>query len=71
MAQDQTEGYVEWVSETSSGKLLGATVVGPQAAELIHIAAVALAGEMTVAQLREVIFAHPTFSESVIEALNR
>lgn len=71
VAQDQTEGYVEWVSETSSGKLLGATVVGPQAAELIHIAAVALAGEMTVAQLREVIFAHPTFSESVIEALNR
>ena len=71
VAQDQTDGYAEWICDTSSGKLLGATLVGLQAAELIHIAAVALEAEMTISQLREVIFAHPTFSETVIEALSK
>lgn len=67
VAQDQTEGYVEWVSEVSSGKLLGASAVGAQAAELIHVAAVALQAQLTVSQLQEVIFAHPTFSEAWAE----
>lgn len=67
VAQDQTEGYVEWVSEVSSGKLLGASAVGAQAAELIHVAAVALQAQLTVYQLQEVIFAHPTFSEAWAE----
>lgn len=69
VAQDQTEGYAQWVSEVSSGRLLGAMAVGAQAAELIHVAAVALGAKMTVAELQEVIFAHPTFSEIWMESL--
>lgn len=71
VAQGQTEGYVEWISDVSSGKLLGANAVGVQASELVHIAAVALSAGMTISQLKEVIFAHPTFAETWAEALSR
>ncbi len=71
VAQNQTEGYVEWLSDSQTGKLLGATFVGAQAAELIHVAAVALEAEFTVTQLKQIIFAHPTLSESIREAVER
>ena len=70
-AQNQTEGYIEWLSDAQSGKLLGASLVGAQATELVHVAAVALAAGMTCEQVKEVIFAHPTFAESLREALER
>lgn len=69
VAQGQTEGYVEWLSETQTGKLVGATFVGAQATELIHVACVALMAGFTVETLRGVIFAHPTFAESIWEAI--
>lgn len=71
VAQDQTEGYYELISNAQTGELLGGVFAGAHAAELIHAVSVALAAKMTVAQLKEVIFAHPTFAESIGEALNR
>jgi len=70
VAQGQTEGYVELVSEADSGRLLGGVIVGGPASELIHVLAVALAAKMDITQLKEVIFAHPTFAESIAEAVH-
>lgn len=67
VAQEQTEGYAELLTD-STGKILGATLVGANAAELIHIISVALQAGFTLAQLQEVIFAHPTLAEAVAEA---
>lgn len=69
VAQEQTEGFFEIISDASSGLILGGTLVGACASELVHVLSVALAAKMTVAQLKEVIFAHPTFAESIGEAL--
>lgn len=71
VAQEQTEGYVELLSEEETGRLLGATIVGANAAELIHVLAVALSARLTVSQLKEIVFAHPTFAESIAEAASR
>ncbi|MBR4355035.1 MAG: dihydrolipoyl dehydrogenase [Elusimicrobiaceae bacterium] len=71
VAQNQTEGYAEWISDASSGKIVGASLVGAHASELIQIAAVALEAGLTVEQMKQVVFAHPTFAESLAEALNR
>ncbi len=68
VAQDQTEGYVELLSNAQTGELVGGTIVGAHASELIHIISVALHAKMTVAQFKEVIFAHPTLAESIGEA---
>lgn len=71
VAQGQTEGYVEWLSDAKTNKLLGAVSVGAHASELIHIAAVALEAQFTLSQLKEVVFAHPTFAETWSEALDK
>jgi len=71
VAQGQTTGFYELFSHGETGQLLGALLVGAQAAELIHAVSVALEAHMTVDQFKEVIFAHPTFAESLSEALHR
>lgn len=68
VAQDQTEGYVELLENVQTGQVAGGTIVGAHASELIHIISVALQAKMTVAQLKEVIFAHPTLAETIGEA---
>jgi dihydrolipoamide dehydrogenase len=66
---DEIEGFIKVVSDAKSGELLGAVIVGPKATELIAIFGVALSGRLTVNRVKEVIFAHPTLSESIHEAL--
>jgi dihydrolipoamide dehydrogenase len=71
MASDETEGFMQILSEKAGGRLLGAQIIGPHATELIHIFSVALSAKQTVEQLRRVIFAHPTLAEGIREALAR
>ncbi len=71
MASDETEGFMQILSEKTGGRLLGAQIIGPHATELIHIFSVALSAKQTVDQLRRVIFAHPTLAEGIREALSR
>ena len=70
-AQGQTDGYVQWLSDIKTGKWLGASGVGEHAAELVHIAAVALEAQLTVSQFQQIVFAHPTFAETWAEALHK
>jgi dihydrolipoamide dehydrogenase len=72
MANNETDGFIQVVSEKNGqGRLLGAQIIGPHATELIHIFAVALQAEFSLDQLRDVIYAHPTLSEGVKEAVSR
>jgi len=70
-AQDETDGQIQIISDETSGKILGASIAGANASEIIHVFSVALAAGMTTAQLKNAVFAHPTFSEIVSEALNK
>ncbi len=71
MAQiiDETEGFVKIISNQETGQIIGASIVGPQATELISVLAVAISGQLTISEVGAMIFAHPTFSESLREAL--
>ena len=71
LASNEGEGFIQVISSKGDDRLLGAQIVGPHATELIHIFSVALKAGLTVPALREVIFAHPTLSEGVREALSR
>jgi len=70
VAQDQTDGYIELLTDQDD-KLIGATLVCANAAELIHVISIALQAGFTLAQLQEVIFAHPTLAESIAEAARK
>lgn len=61
-----SEGFAKLLVD-EGGKVLGAQIVGNEASELIHIFSLALSKGMTVKDLAEAIYTHPTYSEVVGE----
>ena len=68
LAEGESEGYVQLVADAETDLLLGATIMGPHAVELIHEIGVAITDGFTMAELGGVIHAHPTVSEVVMDA---
>ncbi|MFH0777848.1 MAG: dihydrolipoyl dehydrogenase [Candidatus Eisenbacteria bacterium] len=64
----ETSGFVKIIADAATDVVLGVHIIGPHASELVHEGAVALARRLTSTELSEVIHAHPTLSEAVMEA---
>ena len=64
----QAQGMVKIVTQTD-GPILGATVVGPAAGELIHELMFSVAWEALPSEAAAFIHAHPTLAEAVGETL--
>ncbi len=64
----ETDGFIKIVSETKYDEVLGVHIIGPHATELLAEACVAMALETTADELGRTIHAHPTVSESMMEA---
>lgn len=64
----ETEGFVKIISESKYDEILGVHIIGPHATELLAEACVAMQLESTAEELGKTIHAHPTVSESVMEA---
>jgi dihydrolipoamide dehydrogenase len=60
-----TEGFFKIVADRTSGKLVGGTIVGAHASDLIHVVALAIHQGMTVRELQGFCFLHPSISESI------
>jgi dihydrolipoamide dehydrogenase len=67
---DETEGFIKIVSDGKNGRILGASIIGPKATELIGIFAVAINSGLTVSRMKDVILPHPTLAEGIIDALH-
>lgn len=63
MVMGETDGFVKMIADTESGEILGASVVGPDAVELIHNVCVAMHFHCTVSEFARIPFYHPTLSE--------
>jgi pyruvate/2-oxoglutarate dehydrogenase complex dihydrolipoamide dehydrogenase (E3) component len=61
-------GFVKIVSDPATGVVLGGSIVGRNAAELISVVAVAVANGLTVSDIVDSLLVHPTLSESLAEA---
>lgn len=61
-------GFVKIIGDSRYGEILGVHIIGPNATELIAECAVAMHLEACVEDLAETIHAHPTVSESIMEA---
>ncbi len=64
----EEEGFVKVVADKKYDEILGVHIIGPHATEIIHEAIVAMRLESTADELGRTIHAHPTVSESVMEA---
>jgi dihydrolipoamide dehydrogenase len=65
----EAEGFVKTVFDSTTDRLVGAQMIGPNVSELIHGYTIALALGATSAQLAEVVFAHPTLAEAIGESV--
>ena len=66
----QHEGFVKIVSDAKYGEILGVHIIGPTATELIAESVVALQMECTAEELANIIHAHPTLSEAMLDGAN-
>ena len=67
-AYGETDGMVKLIGHVGNGKVLGATVIGQHATDVIQGVALAMRNGLTIQQVAETIHAHPTFVEAVGEA---
>ena len=67
-AVGEREGFVKLIFDAKYGELLGGHIIGSEATELIAEVALARALEATGHSIIKTIHAHPTLSESIMEA---
>ncbi len=63
-----TRGFVKVISDPATHTVLGGTIVGHRASELIGILALAVQGRLKVDTLVETLLVHPSLSESLTDA---
>ncbi len=61
-------GFVKIVSDPATGVILGGSIVGRHAAELISVLAVAVTNGLRASDLAESIFVHPALAEALSDA---
>jgi len=63
LVMGETTGFVKLTADARSGEILGASIVGPEAPELIHEIVVAMRFHATAADIATTPHYHPTLSE--------
>lgn len=63
-----TTGFVEVLRDEETDDLLGVSIIGPHATELISEVSTALYMDATPIEIGEAMHAHPTLSEAIMEA---
>ena len=69
VAAGETEGFVKLIFGKENGELLGAHIMGDSATEMIAHPELAMNSELTEADMNAMIYAHPTLSEAIHEAV--
>ncbi|KRP98756.1 dihydrolipoamide dehydrogenase [Bradyrhizobium yuanmingense] len=69
VAAGATRGFVKTVFDGSTGRLLGAHLVGDGVSELINGLSMAMTLESTEEEIMQSVFAHPTASEAIHESV--
>jgi pyruvate/2-oxoglutarate dehydrogenase complex dihydrolipoamide dehydrogenase (E3) component len=64
-ATGETEGFMKALVGESDDRILGFTMVGAQAGEVMAVVHTAMMADMPYTKLREADLAHPTFAEGV------
>jgi dihydrolipoamide dehydrogenase len=68
LGEGESDGLVQIYTDAKTDLILGATVMGTHAVEIIHEVGVAMSDGLSMAELGDIIHAHPTVSELVMDA---
>lgn len=69
LSMSATQGFVKTIAREDTGTIVGMHIMGPQAAELIAQGAMMIAKQMTPESIEDIVFAHPTLSEAIMESV--
>lgn len=69
VSMGRTEGFVKLIKDNKEDRLLGGTIIGPDARSLINVITLAVRNKMKVEAIADTIFPHPTTGEAVHEAV--
>jgi pyruvate/2-oxoglutarate dehydrogenase complex dihydrolipoamide dehydrogenase (E3) component len=61
----ETTGFVKAIVDNKTNKILGVAVICTGGGELMSLLQIAMLGGLTYDQLRDTMFAHPTFAEAI------
>lgn len=70
VARGENGGFVKLVADEAEGTLLGVHMIGAEVTEMIAAAAVLVAAGPHLHQLEDVVYAHPTLSEALMEGIH-
>jgi len=65
LESDETRGFMKALVEPGSGKILGCAILSVAGGEIMSVLQVAMMGGVAYTAIRDGVFAHPTFSESL------
>jgi len=65
------EGFIKLVCDADRDVLVGATSAGPTGGEVLSGLAIAVHAEVSIATLRSMIYAYPTFHRAIEDAISR
>jgi pyruvate/2-oxoglutarate dehydrogenase complex dihydrolipoamide dehydrogenase (E3) component len=68
LIDNDSRGFVKIITDPATGVVLGGSIVGRNASELISVLAVAVTGKLRVTDIVESMLVHPTLSEALAEA---
>jgi dihydrolipoamide dehydrogenase len=68
LINDDPRGFVKILSDPATGVVLGGSIVGRSAAELISVIAVAVANGLRVTDITESLLVHPALAEALADA---
>jgi len=66
---DHDEGFIKLITDPQKEYLLGAAIIGYQAANIINVLTLAIQERIPIVKLKHIIFPHPTIGELVAQAL--
>lgn len=68
LAMGESEGYCKLIFDKGDGRLIGAHIMGAEAADLAQQCADLMTRNATLREIKETIFGHPTLSEIILQA---
>ncbi|RRD95464.1 dihydrolipoyl dehydrogenase [Clostridiales bacterium COT073_COT-073] len=68
LVMGENTGFVKLIKDKSQGRMVGAVIIGPDAATMINTVTLAIDQGLSEKELCQMIFPHPTTAEAVHEA---
>jgi dihydrolipoamide dehydrogenase len=68
LGEAEPDGLAQLYADADTDLLLGATIMGVHAVEIVQEVAVAISDGLTMAELGDIVHAHPTVSEVVMDS---